>query len=114
MARDPLANPFGGDLAELEFRALPRPRGPGPVRSAAAATVGTLAAVGPPAESPEDTVEDDSGARDEAVKALVARAQAGDPEAFGELYDRYVDLVYRYIYYRVGGQALAEDLTSET
>ncbi len=114
MARDPLANPFGGDLAELEFRALPRPRGTGPVRSAAAATVGTLAAVGPPSESPEDTVEDDSGAPDEAVKALVARAQAGDPEAFGELYDRYVDLVYRYVYYRVGSQALAEDLTSET
>src|SRR5204863_6999899 len=50
---------------------------------------------------------------DEAVKSLVARAQAGDAEAFGELYDRYVDLVYRYVYYRVGGQALAEDLTSE-
>ncbi|MFL6140159.1 MAG: sigma-70 family RNA polymerase sigma factor [Frankiaceae bacterium] len=48
------------------------------------------------------------------VVALVARAQAGDPEAFGELYDRYVDLVHRYVYYRVGARALAEDLTSET
>jgi RNA polymerase sigma-70 factor (ECF subfamily) len=46
--------------------------------------------------------------------ALVERAQAGDSEAFGELYDRYVDLVYRYIYYRVGTAQLAEDLTSET
>jgi len=46
--------------------------------------------------------------------ALVERAQAGDAEAFGELYDRYVDLVYRYIYYRVGTSQLAEDLTSET
>jgi RNA polymerase sigma-70 factor (ECF subfamily) len=46
--------------------------------------------------------------------ALVQRAQAGDAEAFGELYDRYVDLVYRYISYRVAGQQLAEDLTSET
>jgi RNA polymerase sigma-70 factor (ECF subfamily) len=46
--------------------------------------------------------------------ALVERAQAGDAEAFGELYDRYVDLVYRYIYYRVGTAQLAEDLTSET
>jgi RNA polymerase sigma-70 factor (ECF subfamily) len=45
---------------------------------------------------------------------LVARAQAGDAEAFGQLYDRYVSLIYRYIYYRVGSQALAEDLTSET
>lgn len=48
------------------------------------------------------------------VFALVARAQAGDAEAFGELYDRYVTLIYRYIYYRVGSQTLAEDLTSET
>ncbi len=46
--------------------------------------------------------------------ALVQRAQTGDAEAFGELYDRYVDLVYRYIYYRVGTTQLAEDLTSET
>jgi RNA polymerase sigma-70 factor (ECF subfamily) len=46
--------------------------------------------------------------------ALVHRAQAGDSEAFGELYDRYVDLVYRYVYYRVGSTQVAEDLTSET
>jgi len=46
--------------------------------------------------------------------ALVQRAQAGDADAFGELYDRYVDLVYRYVYYRVGSAQVAEDLTSET
>ena len=46
--------------------------------------------------------------------ALVHRAQAGDADAFGELYDRYVDLVYRYVYYRVRSAQLAEDLTSET
>ncbi|MBV9099319.1 MAG: sigma-70 family RNA polymerase sigma factor [Frankiaceae bacterium] len=45
---------------------------------------------------------------------IVSRAQAGDHEAFGELYDRYVDVVYRYIYYRVSNATLAEDLTSET
>jgi len=45
--------------------------------------------------------------------ALVHRAQAGDADAFGELYDRYVDLVYRYVYYRVGSAQVAEDLTSE-
>jgi RNA polymerase sigma-70 factor (ECF subfamily) len=49
-----------------------------------------------------------------ALLAIVAAAQAGDANAFGALYDRYVDLVYRYVYYRVGAQALAEDLTSET
>ncbi len=45
---------------------------------------------------------------------LVERAQAGDAEAFGELYDRYVDVVFRYVSYRVGSKQLAEDLTSET
>ncbi|MEV6942228.1 ECF subfamily RNA polymerase sigma factor, BldN family [Streptomyces sp. NPDC051172] len=45
---------------------------------------------------------------------LVERAQAGEADAFGRLYDQYSDTVYRYIYYRVGGKATAEDLTSET
>ncbi len=45
---------------------------------------------------------------------LVRRAQAGDADAFGELYDRYVDLVYRFVHYRVGSTQVAEDLTSET
>jgi RNA polymerase sigma-70 factor, ECF subfamily len=45
---------------------------------------------------------------------LVERAQGGEAEAFGQLYDQYSDTVYRYIYYRVGGRATAEDLTSET
>ncbi|MFP5220017.1 MAG: ECF subfamily RNA polymerase sigma factor, BldN family [Actinomycetes bacterium] len=45
---------------------------------------------------------------------LVERAQQGDADAFGELYDRYVDVVFRYISYRVGDRTLAEDMTSET
>jgi RNA polymerase sigma-70 factor (ECF subfamily) len=48
------------------------------------------------------------------VWTLVALAQRGDGEAFGRLYDRYVDSVYRFIYYRVNDRALAEDFTSET
>ena len=49
-----------------------------------------------------------------AVMDLVTRAQAGDGEAFGELYDRYCQVVYRYVAYRCGNPTLAEDLTSET
>ena len=45
---------------------------------------------------------------------LVDRAQRGDGDAFGELYDRYVDMVFRFIYFRVNDRALAEDFTSET
>jgi RNA polymerase sigma-70 factor (ECF subfamily) len=48
------------------------------------------------------------------VMELVGRAQEGDGEAFGALYDHYADTVYRYIYYRVGSRATAEDLTSES
>jgi RNA polymerase sigma-70 factor, ECF subfamily len=37
-----------------------------------------------------------------------------DPEAFGELYERHVERIYRYIYYRIGNEADAEDLTART
>lgn len=48
------------------------------------------------------------------VWALVERAQAGDSEAFGLIYDRYLDTVFRFIYFRVGNRQLAEDLTADT
>jgi RNA polymerase sigma-70 factor (ECF subfamily) len=61
-----------------------------------------------PPTGPDGPTEDDP------VWKLVERARDGDSEAFGLLYDRYVDTVYRYLYYRVGNRQLAEDLTSET
>ncbi|WP_089155351.1 ECF subfamily RNA polymerase sigma factor, BldN family [Micromonospora sp. NBS 11-29] len=48
------------------------------------------------------------------VWGLVERAQAGEAEAFGLIYDRYVDTVFRFVYFRVGNRQLAEDLTSDT
>ncbi len=48
------------------------------------------------------------------VWGFVARAQHGDAEAFGRLYDHYVTMVYRYLHHRVGDRTLAEDFTSET
>ena len=48
------------------------------------------------------------------LREVVLRAREGEAEAFGVLYDRYADLVYRFVYYRVGTHAVAEDLTSET
>ena len=51
---------------------------------------------------------------EEDVIDLVERAREGSPEAFADLYDRYVDRVYRFVLYRVGSDvALAEDITSE-
>jgi RNA polymerase sigma-70 factor, ECF subfamily len=35
-------------------------------------------------------------------------------DAFGQLYDRYVDVVHRYAFARLGDRTLAEDVTSET
>jgi RNA polymerase sigma-70 factor (ECF subfamily) len=45
---------------------------------------------------------------------LVHAAQDGDRSAFAALYDRYVDVVFRYVLFRVGDRELAEDVTSET
>ncbi|MEO5711041.1 MAG: sigma-70 family RNA polymerase sigma factor [Nocardioidaceae bacterium] len=45
--------------------------------------------------------------------ALVELARGGDCEAFGLLYDHHHVSVYRFVYYRVGSVALAEDITSE-
>ncbi|MGH3979035.1 MAG: sigma-70 family RNA polymerase sigma factor [Pseudonocardiaceae bacterium] len=60
-------------------------------------------------EGTADLAAADTGAWD-----LVHAAQEGDKAAFGQLYDRYVDVVFRYVLFRVGDRALAEDLTSET
>jgi len=37
-----------------------------------------------------------------------------DPEAFGQLYERYVTRIYNYVYYRTGNHHDAEDLTART
>ena len=48
------------------------------------------------------------------VRALVELAQRGDADAFGQLYDRYVTSIFRFVHARVGSTQLAEDLTSDT
>ncbi len=46
-------------------------------------------------------------------RVLVQRAIKRDRQAFAELYDRFVDKIYKYIYYKVGTRAEAEDLTAQ-
>ncbi len=75
---------------------------------AGAATPNGQVAAGGAAGGPSGDVPPDDAWR------LVAAAQGGDPEAFGRLYDRYVETVYRYAWHRLGDRALAEDVTSET
>jgi RNA polymerase sigma-70 factor (ECF subfamily) len=43
---------------------------------------------------------------------LVELARQGDKDAFGALYERYVEKIYNYIYYRTGSHHDAEDLTA--
>ncbi len=50
---------------------------------------------------------------DEPEERLVERAKK-DPEAFGVLYERYVDQIYQYIFYRTSDRYDAEDLTAKT
>lgn len=44
---------------------------------------------------------------------LIAKARE-DAEAFGELYQRYVDRIYNYIFHRTGNEEDAQDLTAHT
>jgi RNA polymerase sigma-70 factor (ECF subfamily) len=44
---------------------------------------------------------------------LIRRAQDGESIVVSEIYDRYQRSIFRYLYYRVGDQQTAEDLTSE-
>jgi RNA polymerase sigma-70 factor, ECF subfamily len=46
---------------------------------------------------------------------LVSRyVESGDSAAFGVIYERYVDQVYRFSYSRLGNSEWAEDIASET
>lgn len=49
----------------------------------------------------------------ETERQLIARARKGDAEAYGTLYDRYVEALYRFIALKVRGREAAEDLTHE-
>ncbi|MEV6332104.1 ECF subfamily RNA polymerase sigma factor, BldN family [Streptomyces sp. NPDC051909] len=99
---------FGGPA----FAGGPAPAGPCYALAESGAAVGRRGTRGGAGTSTarRPTADSDSAR----MMDLVERAQAGEADAFGRLYDQYSDTVYRYIYYRVGGKATAEDLTSET
>lgn len=47
-------------------------------------------------------------------KYLLFRAKSfNDTEAYGEIYDRYVTRIYRFVFFKVGNKLDAEDITSE-
>lgn len=75
-------------------------------------TAGQLAGAEPADDSADPTTGLDANGL--AGWDLVRATQAGDQEAFGQLYDRYHEMVFRYVLFRVGDRQLAEDLTAET
>ncbi len=46
-------------------------------------------------------------------RQLVQSAKSGDSEAFAQLYDAYLDRVYRYVYFHVSDDQTAEDITAQ-
>ena len=107
------------DAERSAAQASPRPT-PGP-RPAPAPRPTPLPRASSEALSGPEPVDEEAGSVEVSpapegvdVWALVHRAQEGDGEAFGLLYDHYVTMVHRYVYHRVGDRATAEDVTSET
>lgn len=99
--RPPGDQPTVGDQADTETAVLPAVTTGEPVNGNGVGPTGY-----PSRPDPSDPATE--------VWTLVERAQAGEAEAFGLIYDRYVDTVFRFVYFRVGNRQLAEDLTSDT
>ena len=50
---------------------------------------------------------------DNELKNSLQKAQNGDSEAFGFIYDHFADKIYRFVYFRVGHKEVAEDILSD-
>jgi RNA polymerase sigma-70 factor (ECF subfamily) len=115
----------GPNTRQIDGRAAPAGRLSPEGRMEATTTTGTVAidteskpdtdgSGGPPPGYPDRPDRPDAANASTAVWLLVERAQAGDAEAFGLIYDRYFDTVFRFVYFRVGNRQLAEDLAADT
>jgi RNA polymerase sigma-70 factor (ECF subfamily) len=97
------------------LRTVPTTPDDGAGRTAVAPTVPTQAGRGTRRRGASDDRE--TGPDEAAAEAwkLVELAQTGDRDAFAQLYKRYYDPVFRYVYFRAGGdRQLAEDLAHDT
>lgn len=66
------------------------------------------------AAEPDVAVEPDVEVVDNGAWTLVKASQEGDMGAFSELFERYYDVVFRYVLFRMNDRTLAEDITQET
>jgi RNA polymerase sigma-70 factor (ECF subfamily) len=62
----------------------------------------------------EDQRPEEPGVAADSTWHLVQAAQAGDMAAFEQLFERYYDVVFRFVLFRTNDRPLAEDITSET
>lgn len=118
MTRPGAVPPVGPPVPRPRPQRVPPLGGPpappiGPPRSIGGAPHARPVAVPEPAQvtiAPQPTGDGHDGAW-----ALVKAAQNGDMAAFGELFDRYFDMVFRFVLVRMNGdRAQAEDIASET
>ena len=68
----------------------------------------------PEALPPTDTATTAPESAADSTWHLVQAAQAGDMAAFEQLFERYYDVVFRFVLFRTNDRPLAEDITSET
>jgi RNA polymerase sigma-70 factor, ECF subfamily len=74
-------------------------------------TIPSLITLSVPGTEPSQPLE---GPDEPNVVGLVDRVVATrDQDAFGELYDRFIERVYRYLYFRTGSHPEAEDLAEQ-
>lgn len=46
-------------------------------------------------------------------KIAILRLKKGDTEAFGYLYDLYIERIFRYVYFRISDRSIAYDITQD-
>jgi RNA polymerase sigma-70 factor, ECF subfamily len=51
---------------------------------------------------------------DDELNLIIQRAQRGEKDAFGLVYDAFSEKIYKFIYFRVGHREIAEDILSDT
>jgi RNA polymerase sigma-70 factor (ECF subfamily) len=107
-ALDPVGEKVPARLTDAAALAgPPRQRAPGPNGEHRAATPTA-------APDPRPAPADPASSEDSGSWVLVRAAQAGDMNAFSDLFDRYYDVVFRYVLFRMNDRTLAEDVTQET
>jgi RNA polymerase sigma-70 factor, ECF subfamily len=58
-------------------------------------------------------VKSERGTAVQDERDLILRAQAYEPAAFAEIYERFYQGIFNYTFYRLGDEPLAEDITAE-